>query len=235
MFVIDEVNIPYSWNTVEKDINDKLYVGWVSSGGGSTYNMLTLPSKRYTGTELASQMQTLLNAIGGGSSSWTVSYDYVVNNITISSANPFLKILTDADLKISSAFTDEFRQNPKSINEILQIEGFSLSGFYNNAGYPFTTGFLNLLNYQDLYITSASMGSFDSQGPRGESTIIRKVSVNTAWGFSIIDKIGDVKSDGMSCSKLSLSTIDFQLRDVKGRIVPLHGANLSFVVKFSVE
>jgi hypothetical protein len=101
----------------------------------------------------------------------------------------------------------------------------------NNHIVPFTTGFLNLLNYQDIYITSGNLGSFDTQGARGESSIIRKVCVNAAWGFSIIDKLS-WDSDVMSCSKVALSTLDFQLRDVKGRIVPLHGAHVSFTIKF---
>lgn len=236
-FTVDEINIPYSWNTIEKDINDQMYVGWSPSSGGSVYSTLTIPSKRYDGTELALQIQTLLSTIGGGSGTWTVSYNFTVNNITIASTNPFFKIFSDDDLKIipTSGYTDEVRRDPKSINEILQIEGAATTAFSNTPSKPFTSGFLNLLNYQDLYITSASLGSFDSQGPRGESTIIRKICVNSAWGFSIIDKLAEHRSDTMSCSKLSLTTIDFQLRDVKGRIVPLHGAHMSFVIKFSME
>ena len=120
--------------------------------------------------------------------------------------------------------------SPQSVNEILQVAG-AYSGYINSSGTPFTTGFLNLLNYQDLYLTSGNLGSFDSQGARGESSILRKICVNAAWGFSIIDKIQG-NPDFMSCSKVSLSTLDFQIRDVRGRIVPLHGAHVSFTIKF---
>ena len=236
-FVIDEINIPYSWNTVEKDINDQMYIGWTSpSTGIRSHDAITIPPKRYDGAGLASQIQTSLGTIGAGSASWTATYDYTLNNITISSGNPTFKVFSDGDLKIltTTGYTDAVRQNPKSINDIIQIEGVATTALTSSPSTPFITGFLNLLNYQDLYLTSASMGSFDSQGPRGESTIIRKICVNSAWGFSIIDKLS-LGSDVMSCSKLSLSTIDFQLRDVRGRIVPLHGAHMSFVIKFGVE
>jgi hypothetical protein len=58
--------------------------------------------------------------------------------------------------------------------------------------------------------------------------------VNAPWGFSIIDKLS-WNCDNMTCSKRSLATIDFQLRDVRGRIVPLHGGHISFTIRFQTE
>jgi len=34
--------------------------------------------------------------------------------------------------------------------------------------------------------------------------------------------------DYLECSKASLKTIEFNLRDSRGRYIPLHGANVSF-------
>ena len=229
-FCIDEVNIPYSWNTVEKDINDKLYVGWQQASNPLAYTVITVPSQRYTGVELATQLQTLLNL--GNTGAWVVAYDSTKNNITFSTHLTVFKIFTDEDLAHSTAFAGTNTSAPQSINDIIQISGFS-ANYINTASIPFTTGFLNLLNYQDLYITSANLGNFDVLGVRGEASVIRKICVNAAWGFSIIDKSA-WDSDQMSCSKLSLSTIDFQLRDVKGRVVPLHGGHMSFTIKFKM-
>jgi len=232
-FCIDEINIPYAWNTIEAGVNDKLYIGWqITPSSQLGYTILTVPPKRYGGTDLAAQIQSQLNSTG--SILWAVSYDYTLNTITFSatSVNVF-KIFTDGDIALTTAFAIPDRLNPQSINEILQIAGAS-SGYYNSPSAPFTTGFLNLLNYQDLYLTSATLGSFDSLGTRGESSIIRKICVNAAWGFSIIDKLSS-DWDSMTCSKRSLATIDFQLRDVKGRIVPLHGAHVSFTIRFKNE
>ena len=139
-FVVDEINIPYSWNTIEKDINDQMYVGWtVPATGYLVYNTLVIPPKRYDGAGLASQIQTLLSTIGGGSASWTSTYDYTLNNITISSANPTFKIFSDGDLKIlpTSGYTNAVRQDPRSINKILQIEGVATVALNNNPTTPF--------------------------------------------------------------------------------------------------
>ena len=233
-FCIDEINIPYAWNTVELGVNDKLYASsQLTVGAGPVFIKITIPPKRYGGADLAAQIQSQLNA--AGSVVWAVTYDFTLNTMTFVPSSVFsFKIWTDGDLALSPLITALFnlpdRMNPQSINEILQITGADL-------GYrvtPFSTGFLNLLNYQDIYITSGNLGSFDSQGVRGESSVIRKICVNAAWGFSIIDKLS-WDSDHMSCSKLALSTLDFQLRDVKGRVIDLHGGHMSFTIRFQAH
>jgi len=61
-FCIDEINIPYAWNTVEVGVNDKLYVGWqLTNESQLGYTLLTIPPRRYTGAELATQLQNQLN------------------------------------------------------------------------------------------------------------------------------------------------------------------------------
>ena len=141
--------------------------------------MITIPQKRYDGAGLAAQIQSQLNATG--SILWAITYDFTVNTVTFSAAGVCcFKIFTDGDLALTGAFpTIPDRTNPTSIDEILQITGAS-SYYSNSPSKPFTTGFLNLLNYQDIYLTSGSLGNFDSQGARGESSMIRKVCVNAA-------------------------------------------------------
>jgi len=228
-FCIDELNIPHSWNTIEAGVNDKVYVSWQVAPAVLTYATITLPPKRYNGADLAAQIQAQINATSGFTA-WIVSYDSTLNTITFSGNLSVFKIWTDEDLAITTFFPGLNNQNPQSINDIFQIYG-KTTGYVNNTITPFTTGFLNLLNYQDLYLTSANLGNFDVLGARGEGSVIRKICVNAAWGFSIIDKSA-WDSDQMSCSKLSLSTIDFQLRDVRGRVVSLHGGHISFTIKF---
>ena len=145
----------------------------------------------------------------------------------------FFKLLSDAELaKLpSTAFPSMNPYDFKSCIDILQIFPNAGSG---RIGVPLISGFLNLLNYQDLYLSSATLGNFDVMGVRGETNVIRKVCVDSSWGYSIVDK-NTHDEDWMSCSKLALSTLDFQLRDVRGNIVPLHGAHLSFTIRFRME
>jgi hypothetical protein len=232
-FCIDDINIPYSWNTIEPGINDKLYISYRALlTDVATPRVLVITPMRYTGAEFATNLATQLNSMGG-IGTYLATYDTNNNTITIVSSNMYFKIWTDEELKTTTLFTIADVNYPKSVNEILQVYGIYAGGVggYAGKGVAYQTGFLNLLNYQDLYITSTNLGNFQSMGPRGESTVLRKIMVNAGWGFSIIDKLAFAEE--MSCSKLSLSTLDFQLRDVRGNIVPLHGAHVSFTIKFA--
>jgi hypothetical protein len=69
-------------------------------------------------------------------------------------------------------------------------------------------------------------------GPRGEANIIKKVPVSSDFGYMIIDSFTS-PHDFLDCSRLTLGTIEFHLKDVKGNYVPLHGGHVSFSVVFS--
>jgi len=231
-FVIDDVNIPHSWNTIETGVNDRFYVAWrLLETDTMNYNIIMIPSGRYSGSELATWFRSGINALGTGQ--WTVVYTSA-NKITFTTNNVAnFKIYTDDELTAMSGpggFVGMDPYNKMTVNEILQIYG-NQTGVYAGTGKPFTTGFLNMITHQDLYLTSASLGSFDAMGARGESSVIRKIPVNASWGSSIIDKLSDA-DDSMSCSKLSLTTIDFQIRGVRGNVVPLNGGHVSFTIRF---
>lgn len=229
-FCIDEINIPYAWNTIELDSNDKLYMVWYATDvSAPTYTSITIAPKRYNGVDLATELTIKMNL--ATPIVWSVVYNTSSNTLTFSSAAVALfRLISDAELGKAppTAFPAMNPYDFKSCNDIIQIFANTASG---RTGVPITSGFLNLLNYQDLYLTSATLGNFEIMGVRGESSVIRKICVDSAWGFSIVDKLSH-DFDWMSCSKLALSTLDFQLRDVRGNIVPLHGAHLSFTLRF---
>ena len=87
-FCVDEINIPYAWNTVEAGVNDKLYIGWqITINSNLGYTMITIPQKRYDGAGLAAQIQSQLNA--AGSILWAITYDFTVNTKTFSATGVY--------------------------------------------------------------------------------------------------------------------------------------------------
>ena len=61
-FFIDDVSIPHSWYSVEKDINDRLYMEVV--GDGVLFDIIVpIQSKNYTGSTLATAIQNELNVL----------------------------------------------------------------------------------------------------------------------------------------------------------------------------
>ena len=273
VFYIEDVVIPHTWYTVEAGINDKLYVRYklnVTEGDtypnsnvfdngvisfpsfvGWTDRALTIPSRNYTGSSLATQIQALLNGMADGY--FLASYNTNTNEISIMSktANASFQILTDRDLAsglngswnlpiypngaTNSTYdsgSNYDRTNPASCNEVLRnSDGFS--PVYSLIPYnPFISGFLDLRPIRNVYISSPNLGSFTTLGSRGESNIVKKVPVTSDYGYLIVDSFTS-SHDFLNCSNQTLSTIEFNLEDVKGNFIPLHGANVSFSVVFS--
>ena len=142
-------------------------------------------------------------------------------------------MLTDNDLKtrLGGQFTTSFdSQNPATMNDILRNYADN-TRYYSSRAYE--SDFLNLQSINNIYISSPNLGNFTTIGPRGEESIIRKVPVSSDFGY-MIDR-STTNHDYLECGKLALKTIEFNLRDSKGRLVPLHGSNVSFSIIFSLQ
>jgi hypothetical protein len=240
IFMIDEVCIPNAWYTVEEGMNDKLYFFFINTFTGSTYSrIIALPNGNYNGTRLATNIKTALdNAIIGSLvfSPLSVSFNAIEFNINISTTdvNNRWYILTDNDLKtrLGGQFTTSFdSQNPATMNDILR--NYSDNSQYSSSR-TYESDFLNLQSINNIYISSPNLGNFTTIGPRGEESIIRKVPVSSDFGYMIIDR-STTNHDYLECGKLALKTIEFNPRDSKGRLVPLHGSNVSFSIIFSLQ
>ena len=66
----------------------------------------------------------------------------------------------------------------------------------------------------------------------GERSIVKKIPVNAGYGEMIFDQ-SVVGIDYLDCSHQTLSRVGFQLKDVFGRVVDLHGNHFSFSIVFS--
>ena len=95
------------------------------------------------------------------------------------------------------------------------------------------TGFLDLRNTHNIYITSPNLGSFHTLGCRGEQNVIKKVSVSSDFGYVIFDSVV-ANHDYIDVSKKYLKTMELNLRDVKEHIINLHNAHWSMSIIFSM-
>jgi hypothetical protein len=112
------------------------------------------------------------------------------------------------------------------MNEIIgDVEGYYAFPF----GYESES--LNLQTIRNIYIHS-SLGNYNTIGPRGESSIMKKIPVNANKGEYIFDQVL-TSNDFGDCSKQTLRTIKFDLKDSRGNYIQFHGSNLSFSIKFS--
>ena len=93
---------------------------------------------------------------------------------------------------------------------------------------------LSLNGFRAVYMSSSTLSNYNTIGAKGENNIIKKIPTSADFGYQIIDQMVS-DHDFLSVERMTLSTIDFQIRDTKGNLVPLHGSPCSFTVKFSLQ
>ena len=246
VFYLEDVCIPHSWYTIEPGINDTFYFGFSTaatppSGIANPFFVIyspKLPSTNYTGSTLATALQTALDtAVGlynynGYKSYFVVSYNVLTNSISITftQTNVMLYIPSDNDLIANPALFGYSGTTPPSCNELMGNQG-NMRNYYTSSA-SFFSGILSLNPFRNIFISSPNLGSFSTLGARGESNIIKKVPVTSDYGYLIVDSFTSTH-DFLDCSRLTLGTIEFNLRDVRGNLIPLHGAHVSFSIVFS--
>ena len=229
---IENVVIPHTWYTIEKGLNDGMYFQ-VVQGSATTCIVITIPSTNYTGSTLASAVQSALNAVYPAL--FAVSYDSLKNTmmINITAGNSF-KVLTDTELSsyLNNTWTG-INYNPSNANSCNDIITNRTTNF-NNSTSPFVSGGLNLQGFRSVYLSSSNLSNFNTLGAQGENSIIKKIITTSDFGYLIVSEL-ESDHDYLDCSRMTLNTIDFQIRDVKGNFIPFHDNPVSFTIVFSTK
>ena len=85
-----------------------------------------------------------------------------------------------------------------------------------------------------MYLSSSNLSNFNTLGAQGENSIIKKIVTSSDFGYLIVSDL-ESDHDYLDCSRMTLNTIDFQLRDVKGNLIPFHGSPVNFTIVFSLK
>ena len=87
IFTVDEICIPHSFYSIEKDINDKLYIHGLDTGSRSRCSaIIGVPPGNYIGDLLKTTLQSLITpAVAFGS--FLVNYDPTTFSISIQVAS----------------------------------------------------------------------------------------------------------------------------------------------------
>ena len=245
IFIVDEICIPHAWYSIEKDINDKLYMHELDTGTSvRASTVIQIPPGNYNGDLLKTTLQSLITP-AVAFSSFSVNYDPNTFGISIQiGGNPSVVFWLLSDKEIASLLNGVWsttgagafdRTNPASMNDVLRNYGdyFGATRQYD-INNPYKSGFLNFQGINNIYLSSPNIGCFTTIGPRGESTIIKKIPVSAEFGYMVMDR-STSQHDYLDCGKTTLRTLEFELRDVKGRFIPLHNANISFSLVFSIK
>ena len=254
IFHLDDLSIPHAWRTVEEGVNDALYMQmsildntFLQPNTTNTCKVVTLlpgnyPSLQSLATEIQIKSNLHFNTAAVPNpfivtvNTNTNTLNFSLNNNTIA-----VKVFTNSDIKgklvgytingWDGSWTGPYYDSNNSHNANELIGNTDGGGDLFIQSSTFTTQYVDLQPIKNIYIHSANLGSFKTIGPKGESTIIKKVPV-TANPNEMIFSTVTSSSDYLDCSRQTLKTISFELKDAHGKIINLHGANLSFSIVF---
>ena len=239
VFFVTDVCVPHVWKTVEEGFNDSLFLSYVVLGADGSltekFRVVVLEEGNYTLPELSAQLQTKLNAIREPNdvshSSFIVSNDLknqtLTISITASNDDVSFRLYTDAEVikEIRNYWTTVDPGNLRSANDIIT----HVKPMVRNS--TFTTGFVNLNHINNVYITSPNLGSFDTLATFSNN-VIKKVPVNASYGYMVVDQVMST-NDFLNCSRQMLRTLEFHLRDGRGREIDLKGMYITFSIVFN--
>ena len=172
VFFITDVCIPHTWQTVEENINDTLYMLYINTAAASpadTYKgvIIKLAPGNYTPTTFASELQARLRE---SFPSFEVTVDSTLSNSGIkirAQSSLQWKLLTDDDLLSNRYYMNNITYDPyklMSVNDIVNnIESNDVAiGGVGSSLTEYSSGFLNLNWINNVYITSPNLGSFNT-------------------------------------------------------------------------
>ena len=119
--------------------------------------------------------------------------------------------------------------NLRSIHEVLRNNVYEVSSRYDGFT-TYESGFIDLLNVHSIYIHSPNIGHDISIVVKGETTIIKTVPVSSLFGY--LDSVV-APHDRIDVSRQLFKTMEFSFRNVHGKVMDLHGANISFSLIFA--
>ena len=236
---IHEVSVPHSWYSIQKGINDRIFVRVEHTGTGSwtTRAMITLTEGDYSVSDLAGHLQVILNNYFNDaefppqrSDMFVVSHSNLLNKIRISvNYNDIeFQIIPDSDILTHPEWFPDVNENSlNSINKVLQN--------YQVATYDFNTsyysGFVDLQGVKSLYLHCNEISNFNQLTVAGNSSIVKKINVTVPY-LGIINDNELSNFDYIDVSGKMLRRLNFRLTDHLNQNVNLNGVDISFTLTF---
>ena len=226
---VDDLVIPHSWYNVEEN-SKYLYVRrYQDLSNTTTDHIIALEVQNHTFDSLKNALQASLDA-AFGSNVFTVTKNDRSGIITVTiEAQSDCKIFTDAELQGNIIWygASYDPSNLMSANEVLGV-------LTPQIGVSVKTSLVDLRRYHNVYLSSPTLSSYSTLGPRGENNIIKKVPVTSDYGSMIFDSVV-ASHDWVNVSKILLKTLEFRLSDAYGRTIDFHGIPVSLSLIFMIQ
>ena len=237
---IHEVSIPHSWYSIQKGVNDRLFIDVEHTGVSpwTTRARITLTEGNYNVSELAGHLQAIMNNYFSDpefppqrADTFAVSHSNPLNKtqISINYNDTQFQILPDANvLNFPDWFPDiHGADDIQSINRILGNFTLTTSSFNS----PYISGFIDLQRVKSLYLHCNEISNFNQLTVAGNSSIVKKIAVNVPY-LGVINDLELSNFDYVDVSGKMLRRLNFRLTDHLNQVVNLNGVDIFFALTF---
>ena len=189
----------------------------------------------YTGQELASLLQSSLNANTILNTIYSVGFEETTGKLTISNPTTTWLIPTRKELMEAGGTWASNAIPENDLRTCYDVIGFANDPTQYSNGVLSCKNFADLVPYKTLFLCSSTFGNLgQSVGPVGQSDIVRRIVVNAPFGNNV-HEVHSTNADYVDCSNTTLSQMRWRLTDAVGRTVDLKGHGISFSVCFLDE
>ncbi len=245
--LIDSVHIPNVIPTIIAGRNDRLYFREIVAGPTITDRWVVLAEGNYDAMELAVEVAAKLNGVSVLTGTYTVTYSQSRGTLTFSNsaASPATFALwSRKELQAGAASGSpswpawlggaSYPLSTGDLKDACEVIGH-VSGETKDteAGQTFETPeWISLFPIRTLYLHSDVLGvPMSSIGPRGQTSIIRSITVNAPYSHWISSSLNHA-FDFCDVSGQQFSSLQFSLRDTYGTLVDLRGRSMNFSLIF---
>jgi len=224
------LTIPHAWRTIEENMNNRFYWAYQNpsppSGQPVWANIFSVvPDGNYTPTSLVAAINTIINYLFP-TQGVTLTYNETLNCITFTNPNTSIynfKLFANSDLPSIPDFLPDYNSCAENLG-ILKTTVIGIGQTVNLSG-------IIIQNVDNIYMTSPSIGSFDTICPFSNN-VIKKIPVTVDYGYQIIDQYS-ATNDYLNCSNQTISSLEFHFRDGYGEYINLKGQNVTFSLVFN--
>ena len=232
IFYITDVCIPNLFKTIARGENDDLYYEYTAQ----VYNPIFIERMTFVGS-------ITMSPANYTEISFTLALDERLNTATSGT----LRARYDTENNICAIYTDrddvEFKiRTDEEVQKRYNNAGHTINEILNNVVTPSPTYtknkqmIINRLKLQpihNIYITSPNLGSYDTVSNFSDN-IIKQVPVTSDYGYMIVDRLVSF-ADYLNCPNATLKTLEFHMRDGRGRYVNLYNNHVSFTIVFDTK
>ena len=128
---------------------------------------------------------------------------------------------TDVPSFVGSFVNSVDLSNLNSINTVLGFTTPVFDAFTSSS--PWTTGFINLNIYPDVFISCPELSNNNFHSPSAfTKAIINKVPVNAPFAGIISDSYGITDYDYINVSKRNVNRLTYRIMDGAGNVIDLN-------------